>query len=116
MSATINFGQNSRFKIGGLILLVSAGLMTLNHSVLIFALDEPTLFTGFAAFTLYAFLVLYIPFRREEKWAWYTSWILPIGLVAPTFTDPDITILYYIFAAACVVGLLLTMPEFLAKA
>ena len=69
MSATLNFGQISRFKIGRIILLIAAGLMTLNHSVLIFALDEPTLFTGFAVFTLYAFLVLSIPFRQEEKWA-----------------------------------------------
>jgi hypothetical protein len=116
MSATINFDQNSRFKIGKIILLVSAGLMTLNHFVLIFALDEPALFIGFTAFTLYAFLVLYIPFRREEKWAWYTSWILPLGLAAPAFTEPDIAIFYYTVAAACVLGLLLTMPDFFAKA
>ena len=117
MSAIVNFGQNARFKIGRIILLVAAALMTLNHATLIFAEDEPILFTGFAAFTLYAFLVIYIPFRRAEKWAWYTTWILPIGLAASAFsiTDPNIALLYYTFAALCVVGLLLTMPEFLAK-
>jgi hypothetical protein len=117
MSTLVNFGQNSRFKIGRTILLVAAALMTLNHATLIFAEDEPILFTGFAAFILYAFLVIYIPFRRAEKWAWYTTWILPIGLAASAFsiTDPNIALLYYTFAAACVVGLLLTMPEFLAK-
>ena len=115
MSTIVTSGQNSRFKIGRMILLAAAALMTLNHFVLIFALDEPTLFTGFTVFTLYAFLVIYIPFQQREKWAWVATWILPIGLAVPAFTDPNIALLYYTFAAACVVGLLLTMPEFLAK-
>lgn len=115
MSAVVNFSQNTRFKIGRIILLVAAALMTLSHATLIFVLDEPTLFTGFAAFTLYALLVIYIPFQRHEKWAWAATWILPIGLAVPAFTHPDIAIFYYTVAAACVVGLLLTMPEFLAK-
>jgi hypothetical protein len=67
MSANVNFGQNSRFKIGWIMLLVSAALMTLNHLGLIFFLDDPTLFAGFAAFNLYAFLVILIPFRRGEN-------------------------------------------------
>jgi hypothetical protein len=100
---------------GRIILLVAAALMTLNHSSMIFVLDEPVLFTGFAAFTLYAFLVIYIPFRRHEKWAWIATWILPIGLAVPAFTDPNIAIFYYTVAAACVLGLLLTMRDFFVK-
>ena len=113
MSAVVNFSQNSGFKIGRMILLVSTALMTLNHVSMIFVLDEPTLFTGFAAFTLYAFLIIYIPFRRHEKWAWVATWILPIGLAVPAFTN--IAIFYYTFAAACVLGLLFTMPDFFAR-
>lgn len=115
MSTTVNFGQNSRFKIGRFILLAAAALMTLNHASMIFVLDKPTLFTGFAAFTLYASLVIYIPFHRREKWAWYTTWILPIGLAVPAFTDPNIALLYYTFAAVCIMGLLLAMPDFFAR-
>jgi hypothetical protein len=118
MSAIIKFGQNSRFKIGRIILLVSAALMTLNHVILIFALNEPTLFTGFAAFTLYAFVVIYIPFSRLEKWAWVATWLLPIGLAAPMFIDAgdaNIAIFYYSVAAVCVLGLLLTRQGFFAK-
>jgi hypothetical protein len=70
---------------------------------------------GFAAFNLYALLVIYIPFRRREKWAWYTTWILPVGLAAPAFIDTSIAIFYYSVAAACVVGLLLTLQEFFTK-
>jgi len=43
--------------------------MTLNHLSLMFILDDPVLFLGYAAFNLYALLVIAIPFRRCEKWA-----------------------------------------------
>src|SRR5215212_2591356 len=65
MAATVNVGHTSRFQIGRIILLVAAALMTLNHSVLIFALDDPVLFMGYAAFNLYALIVIAIPFSRS---------------------------------------------------
>jgi hypothetical protein len=116
MSTLINVGHTSRFQIGRIILLVAAGLMTLNHSVLIFALDDPVLFMGYAAFNLYALIVIAIPFRRHEKWAWYATWILPIGLVASAVLagDSNITPFYDAVAAACVLGLLLTIRDFFA--
>ena len=116
MSANVSFGQNSRFKFGWIILLVSAALMALGHFSMIFVLpDELTLFAGFAAFNLYAFLVIYFPFRRGEKWAWVATWILPIGLALPAATDPDIAIYYYAVAGVCLLGLLLTMRDFFSK-
>ena len=116
MSATASLGYTSRFKIGWIILLVAAALMTLNHSVLIFALDDPVLFMGYAAFNLYALIVIAIPFRRCETWAWYATWILPVGLAASAALagDPNIAPFYYGVAAACVLGLLLTMRDFFA--
>jgi hypothetical protein len=105
----------SRFKTGWVLLLIAAGLMVLNHFMLIFAEDEPTLFIGYTAFSFYALVVLLIPFRRYERWAWYCTWILPLGLVAPAFFNFDtIGIFYSVFAAICVLGLLLTRQEFLA--
>jgi hypothetical protein len=117
MATLINVRQNTRFKTGWIILLTGAALMTLNHSVLIFVLDEPVLFTGYTAFNLYALVVLVIPFRRLEKWAWYTTWLLPIGLAgAAMFSgDPNIAPFYYAVAAACVLGLLLIRGYFFAK-
>ena len=115
MSAETIPVQNSRFKTGWIILVVFAALMTLNHFALIFFLDEPVLFTGFAAFNLYALIVILIPFRRGEKWAWLTTWILPAGLALPALNDPNIAILYIAVAAVCVLGMLLTMREFFSK-
>jgi hypothetical protein len=116
MSAMLNVSQNIRFKSGWIILLIAAGLMTLNHAVLTFVLDNAVLFMGYAAFNLYALVMIVIPFRLHEKWAWYATWILPVGLAAPAALadDPNIAPFYYAVAAACVVGLLLTMQDFFA--
>jgi hypothetical protein len=104
--------QNSRFKTGWVILVIFTVLMALNHFVLIFFLDDPILFTGYAAFNLYALLVILIPFRRIEKWAWLTTWILPICLTLPAATDPNLAIFYFGVSTMFVLGLLLTMREF----
>jgi hypothetical protein len=115
MSANTIVAQNSRFKVGWIILLIIAALTTLMHFGLIFFLDEPVLFTGFAAFNLYAFTVILIPFRRGEKWAWITTWVLPVGLALPAINDPDIALYYFAIAALCILGLLLTMRDFFSN-
>lgn len=112
MSETVATMPETRFKAGWIVLLVAAALMTLNHAVLLFVLDEPVLFAGYTVFNLYALLVLAIPFRRRERWAWYTTWLLPLGLALPASMDPGIAVYYYGVAAACGVGLLLTMRDF----
>ena len=106
---------NTRFKFGWITLLVAAALMALMHFSLIFFLDEPVLFTGFAVFNIYALIVIWIPFRRGEKWAWMTTWLLPIGLALPAALDPDIMIFYFAVAAICVLGLVLSMQTFFSK-
>ena len=106
---------NTRFKFGWITLLVAAALMALMHFSLIFILDDPVLFTGFTIFNLYALLVILIPFRRGEKWAWMTTWLLPIGLALPAALDPDIMIFYFAVAAICVLGLVLSMQTFFSK-
>ena len=115
MSAVAVVGKNTRSKFGWITLLVAAALMFLNHSSLIFILDEPVLFIGYTVFNLYALLVLWIPFRRGEMWAWWATWLLPIGLAVPAFFDPAIMYYYLAVAAFCILGLLLTRQDFAAK-
>jgi hypothetical protein len=114
VSANGTDGQRRRFTVGWVMLLAAAALMTLNHSILSLVLDEPILFLGYAAFNLYALLVIALPLRRREQWAWYTTWLLPLGLAFPGAMDPDIAPLYYGAAAVCVAGLLLSMGELFA--
>lgn len=108
--------KNARFKAGWILLLIITGLMALMHLGLIFWEDEPVLFIGYAAFNLYALLVIAIPFRRGERWAWLASWILPVGTALPAASDPNIAPYYYTLAALLVLGLLVTMRDFINKA
>ena len=114
MSANIRIVHNSRFKFGWIALLLTAALMALMHFGLIFFLDNPALFIIAACFNLYAFIVILIPFRRGEKWAWFASWLLPIGLALPAALDPDVAF-YFGIAGASVLGLVLTMQDFFLK-
>src|SRR5688500_4206967 len=109
MPTTAIIGHGARFKTGRNILMIATALMTLDHGVLMSVLDEPVPFLGCAAFNLYALLVIAIPFRRHEPWAWYATWTLPVGLAIPAFTDPNIAPFYFAIAAACALALLLTM-------
>ena len=113
-SATVATGQSTLFKAGWIVLAVAAALMTLNHLWLIFFLNDPPLFVGWTAFNLYSLLVVLIPFRRLEKWAWYGSWLLPVGLAIGGFTATDVSLFYYSTAAVCALGMLLTMRDFFA--
>jgi hypothetical protein len=70
---SVEVRHNRRFRVSWIALIVAAALMVLNHAVLLFVLDEPVLFAGYTAFSTYALLVLAIPFRRHETWAWYVS-------------------------------------------
>jgi len=116
MSTNVSFGQNSRFKMGWIILLVIAALMTLGHFGLIFFfMDERVLFAGLASSNLYAFLVIYLLFRRGEKWAWVVTWTLPALAFLIAVTNPSLAIYYYGVAAVCVLGLLLTMRDFFSQ-
>ncbi len=115
MVTSANLVQGTRFKAGWILLLVVSVLMTLNHLVLIFALDEPALFIGWTAFNLYACLVLWFPFRRGERWAWYTSWILVIAFASAIFFDAQIGAFYLGIAVAVAVGLLLTASAFFQR-
>jgi hypothetical protein len=107
--------QGVAFKIGWILLLLVSGLMTLNHLILIFALNQPSLFIGWTAFNLYACLVLWFPFRQGERWAWSASWILVITLASAIFFDAQIGALYLGAASIAAVGLLLSASAFFLR-
>ena len=109
--------RNATFKMGWIALLVISALMALWHTAAVFIMvDETTLFLGWAAFNLYSTIVLYIPFRRGQKWAWYTSWILVIGFAAPILFSQESFTVYYLGAAVLMaVAMLLTRPAFFAN-
>ena len=105
--------QGKRFTISWITLLIISALAALNHIILAFVMmDEATLFVGWAAFNLYSTLVLWIPFRRGERWAWYASWILVIGFAVTILFNMQIGIYYLGAGVLMAVALLLTYPAF----
>ncbi len=115
MASTTPAVSGVAFKVGYGLLLAGAGLMTLNHFVLIFVFDNPILFVGWACLNALNLTVLCIPFRRLEPWAWAATWLLPIALTIVAVLDRNIALYYLAVAAVCVVGLLLTVRAFGAQ-
>ena len=110
--------RSTTFTLGWIALLVISTLAALGHLILMFTFQqERPLFLGWAAFNVYSTLVLALPFRRREPWAWYTSWVLVIGFAVPLLLDPTkgFLVAYAIAAGVIAVGLLLTRAAFFPK-
>ncbi|HKY55902.1 MAG TPA: hypothetical protein VJM08_16415 [Anaerolineales bacterium] len=119
MSTQTNTADSSAaFQIGWIVLLSLSAMATLWLILLMFTFvdDAPVLMTG-AAVSLYTTLILSIPFRRGEKWAWYATWIQVI-LFASTifFGTPEITMKYLVAAGLMALCLLFTGPAFFQRA
>jgi hypothetical protein len=108
--------RSSAFKIGWALLLVVSVLFTLNHVVQsVVSSEERTLFLGWAAFNVYALLVIAIPLRQGARWAWITSWVLVAVFAGTIFLDAQIGVYYLGAAVVMAVGLLLTAPAFFSR-
>lgn len=118
MSTQTVAARATLFNLGWIALFVISGLATLNHIILIFVMpDESTLFLGWAAYNLYAMVVLCIPFRRGEKWAWLLTWALVLGFALPIlFSADDFAIWYLAAAGVMALSLLLTGSVFFPAA
>ena len=101
------------FKIGWIVLLFISVLATLNHLMLPAYGDDVGLAIGWTGYSLYAIVVLAIPFRRGERWAWYSTWILVIGFAIPILINQEIYVVAYLIAAGLMaLCMLLTAPAF----
>jgi len=117
MSTQTKVTHNDMFTIGWIILLVPTALFTFPHILLMLTMEgETTLFMAAAAFNLLTGILICIPFRRNEKWAWYATWIQVIFFIAPFLvTRESFVTMYLIAAGAMALGLLLTWPTFFQK-
>ena len=116
MSTQTETTRSKAFEIGWITLLVLSALATLNHIMLPAYGDDVALAISWTGYSLYAIVVLAIPFRRGERWAWYSTWILVIGFAAPIFIiQESYTIAYLIAAGVMALILLLTRPAFFRK-
>jgi hypothetical protein len=92
-------------------------LFAINHSAGTFlfasSTTESLMFGGFAALQILALFVLFIPYRRNELWAWVATWvsIIPLGLVI-AFGADAIGVFYLATAVVMALAQLVTLPEF----
>lgn len=103
------------FKVGWITLLAFSVLFIVWHIILAFFMDKDPTLMGWVAFPLYSAVILYFPFRRGEKWAWYASWILVLGFASPIVFESSYGIYYFGVAIVMALALLLTRPAFFQK-
>jgi hypothetical protein len=117
MSTQTKVTDNDTFTIGWIVLMFISVLATLNHIMLPVYGDPVSLSIGWTGFSLYATVILAIPFRRGERWAWCSTWILVIGFVAPIIFIPGegIGVIYLMIAGVMALCLLLTRSTFFKR-
>ena len=103
---------DTRFRISWAVMAVLAAVSAIGHLALMFFESDPVLFLGWFIFNCYALVVLMIPFRNGERWAWAGTWLFVIPYAALIFFDSQVGLYYLVIAAIFAVCLLLTRSEF----
>jgi hypothetical protein len=65
-------------------------------------------------FNLFALILTLIPFRRGERWAWFTLWMLPLMWLSQFALAPDHSY-YLVLAIISAVGLILPYRSFFSR-
>ena len=65
-------------------------------------------------FNLFALILTLIPFRRGERWAWFTLWMLPLMWLSQFALAPDHSY-YLVLAIISAVGLILPYRRFFSR-
>ncbi len=69
---------------------------------------------SWVGFEILALIIILIPFRREERWAWWTLWLLPALWLCLFVLDPSLIGLL-VLALISITGLLLSLRRFFPK-
>ena len=121
MTAQTQETRSDNFMTGWVVLLIISGLASLNHMMLPLYGDPFALGVIAVGYSLFAILVLAIPFRRGERWAWYASWIQVVGFASLIFSGisaPEmrpVVAAYTIGAIVMAICLLITWPTFFRR-
>jgi hypothetical protein len=69
--------------------------------------------TALLGFNVFALVVILIPFKRHERWAWYTLWMLPLQWLLQFIFLPDLA--YLVLAMLTTAGLILPYRRFFSS-
>jgi hypothetical protein len=70
--------------------------------------------TALVGFNVLALAMVLVPYRRYERWAWFTLWLLPLEWVSQFVFLPEVT--YLVLAVLTAVGLVLPYRGFFSRA
>ena len=70
--------------------------------------------TALVGFNVLALIVAVVPYRRYERWAWFTLWLLPIEWVSQFVFLPQVS--YLVLAVLTGAGLVLPYRGFFSRA
>ena len=70
--------------------------------------------TALVGFNVLALVMVLVPYRRYERWAWFTLWLLPLEWVSQFVFLPEVT--YLVLAVLTAVGLVLPYRGFFSRA
>lgn len=116
MSETAVANQSTTFRIGwGLLLFVAASNVLGHIGLAIFESGPDTVFVAWATFNLLALVILTIPYRRGERWAWYAISVTAVPFALVIFSNREIGPIYLVEAAIIIVGQLLTYGAFFVQ-
>jgi hypothetical protein len=116
MSALSISNHSTTTKAGWGILLFVAASNVLGHiGLAIFEPGPDTIYIAWAAFNLLAAIILAIPYRRGERWAWYAISVTVVPFALVIFSNSEIGPIYLGEAGLIVLGQLLTHSAFFRK-
>lgn len=105
--------QPLAFKIGwGILLFFSIGNVLGHITLSLIESGPPTVFIAWAGFNFLAAGILLIPYRREEKWAWFIIWALVVPYALVILFNQGIGPIYLGEAALMALGQILTYRTF----
>ena len=108
----MKINDSSASKIGWGILLFVTISNVVGHIGLLFFDNWDSIFVAWATMNLLAAMILFIPYRHGERWAWYAIWVLAIPYALIIFFNAQIGPIYLGEAARLVVGQLLAHRAF----
>jgi phosphoglycerol transferase MdoB-like AlkP superfamily enzyme len=69
--------------------------------------------TALVSFNILALVMALVPYRKHERWAWYTLWILPLQWLSQFVLSPDL--IYLVLAVLTTAGLILPYKRFFSR-
>lgn len=99
----------------GLLVFIAVSNILGHIGLAIFESGPDTVFIAWATFNLLAAIILFIPYRRNERWAWVAISLTVIPFALVIFSNPEIGPIYLAEGAIIVLGQALTYGAFFGK-